>query len=153
MANSVIARRIAPKQSPKRRAVVRRLLRRCSQCVRHAHGLGPAPRNDARFRRLQSGYLLLPVAVAIALIGVIAFLISSESAIETNMAAGELQAARAEYVDPDGADRIVLDGTALDDGDKVSSGGNPGEFICMLNDSTAGWTTLGRAGIWSDGGA
>jgi len=46
----------------------------------------------------QSGYLLLPVAVAIALIGVIAFLISSESAIEVDMTANELEAARAEYV-------------------------------------------------------
>jgi type II secretory pathway pseudopilin PulG len=49
-------------------------------------------------RRKQAGYLLLPVAVAIALIGVIAFLISSQSAIEVNLTAGELEAARAEYV-------------------------------------------------------
>ena len=49
-------------------------------------------------RGKQSGYLLLPVAVAIALIGVIAFLISSESAIEVEFAAGELDTARAEYV-------------------------------------------------------
>ena len=52
----------------------------------------------SNFRRSQSGYLLLPVAVAIALIGVIAFLISSESAMEVELTAGELQTARAEYV-------------------------------------------------------
>ncbi len=46
----------------------------------------------------QSGYLLLPVAIAIALIGVIAFLISRQSAIEVELAAGELDTARAEYV-------------------------------------------------------
>ena len=46
----------------------------------------------------QNGYLLLPVAVAIALIVVIAFLISSESAIEVDMTAGEIEAARAQYV-------------------------------------------------------
>jgi hypothetical protein len=46
----------------------------------------------------QSGYLLLPVAVAIALIGVIGFMISSQSAIEVELAAGELETARAGYV-------------------------------------------------------
>ncbi len=46
----------------------------------------------------QRGYLLLPVAVAIALIGVVAFLISRQSAIEVELAAGELETTRAEYV-------------------------------------------------------
>ena len=60
--------------------------------------MDPGLRRDDGGWGKQSGYLLLPVAVAIALIGVIAFLISSESAIEVNMTAGELQAARADYV-------------------------------------------------------
>ncbi len=60
-----------------------------SRLLRRARNDGPGK---------QSGYLLLPVAVAIALIGVIAFLISSQSAIEVELTAGELDAARAEYV-------------------------------------------------------
>ncbi len=63
-----------------------------------------ATRQDSRLRGndgscgKQSGYLLLPVAIAIALIGVIAFLISSESAIETSLAERELETSRARYV-------------------------------------------------------
>ncbi len=62
---------------------------------------GMAP-NDALIRHCrsgrQTGYLLLPVAVAIALIGVIAFLISRQSAIEVDLTTGEFNTARAEYV-------------------------------------------------------
>ncbi len=46
----------------------------------------------------QGGYVLLPVAIAIALIGVLAFLIASESAIEVNATSGEFEAVRADYV-------------------------------------------------------
>ena len=47
-----------------------------------------APQQDSRLRgnddgpTKQSGYVLLPVAIAIALIGMVAFLTSSESAID-----------------------------------------------------------------------
>ncbi len=46
----------------------------------------------------QSGYVLLPVAIAIALIGVLAFLIANESAVEVNATSSEFEAVRADYV-------------------------------------------------------
>ncbi|MBW2417279.1 MAG: hypothetical protein JRH19_01965, partial [Deltaproteobacteria bacterium] len=50
---------------------------------------------------------------------------------------------------PDASDRIVLDGTAAGNGDPVTSAGSAGDFICVLNGSTAGWTTLGGSGVWT----
>lgn len=60
--------------------------------------------------------------------------------------------AAAVHVDANASDRIRLNGTALDDGDKVSSASAAGDFICLIGDSADGWTTLGRSGTWTDGG-
>ncbi len=46
----------------------------------------------------QSGYILLPVVLAITLVAVIAYLMSYESATETNIVGSELQADQAQYV-------------------------------------------------------
>ena len=59
--------------------------------------------------------------------------------------------AAAVHVDVNASDRTRLDGTALADGDKVTSASAAGDFICMVGDSAAGWTTLGRSGTWTDG--
>ena len=57
-------------------------------------------------------------------------------------------------VDSNASDRIILDGTALDDGDTIeNTSAAAGDFICIFGDSTAGWTTLGYSGTWADGGA
>ena len=56
------------------------------------------------------------------------------------------------HVDVNASDRIVLDGTALDDGDKITSPGTAGAFVSLVNDTSAGWRTLGRFGIFVDGG-
>uniref|UniRef100_A0A6H1ZAS6 Uncharacterized protein n=1 Tax=viral metagenome TaxID=1070528 RepID=A0A6H1ZAS6_9ZZZZ len=60
--------------------------------------------------------------------------------------------AAAVRVDVDAADRIVLNGLALDDGDCILSASVAGNFICLIVDSVAGWTTLGRSGAWTDDG-
>jgi len=60
--------------------------------------------------------------------------------------------ANAVSVDANAADRIVLDGTALDDGDKITSASGAGDFIVLWADSAVGWRTLGRSGTWTDGG-
>lgn len=59
--------------------------------------------------------------------------------------------AAAVYVDPNAADRIVLDGTALDDGDKLDSASAAGDMVTLHADSADGWTTVGRSGTWTDG--
>ena len=59
--------------------------------------------------------------------------------------------ASAVHVDPNNSDRIVLNGVALDDGDKITSESQAGDFIVLHNDTDAGWRTLGRSGIWTDG--
>ena len=57
------------------------------------------------------------------------------------------------HVDANASDRIVLDGTALDDGDKITSPGTAGAYVYLVNDTAAGWRVMGRYGIWTDGGA
>lgn len=57
------------------------------------------------------------------------------------------------HVDPNASDRIRLNGSALTDGNKVSSGGEAGNYIALHNDSADGWTVVGRSGYWFDGGA
>ena len=44
-----------------------------------------------------SGYILLPVAIAIALIGILAFYSANQSAVETNLTAGEFEAMQADF--------------------------------------------------------
>ena len=57
------------------------------------------------------------------------------------------------HVDANASDRIVLDGTALDDGDKITSPGTAGAYVYLVNDTAAGWRVMGRYGVWTDGGA
>lgn len=57
------------------------------------------------------------------------------------------------HVDANANDRIVLDGTALDDGDKVTCDAVAGNWIVLFNDTNVGWRTLGKQGVWVDGGA
>ena len=61
--------------------------------------------------------------------------------------------AAAVSVDPNPSDRIILNGTALTGGNKVTSASGAGDFIFLFADSANGWTTLGRSGLWTDGGA
>ena len=56
-------------------------------------------------------------------------------------------------VDTNASDRIVLDGTALDDGDKVTCDAVAGNWIVLFNDTNVGWRTVGKQGVWTDGGA
>lgn len=52
-----------------------------------------------------------------------------------------------------GSDRIILDGVALDDGDKITSSGVINESITLYGESADGWRTYGKNGTWVDGGA
>jgi hypothetical protein len=56
-------------------------------------------------------------------------------------------------IDPYANDRIVLNGVALADGNKIVSNGDIGNYVALHKDSTNGWTIIGRSGLWSDGGA
>jgi len=56
------------------------------------------------------------------------------------------------HVDANAADRIVLDGVALDDGDKITSPGTAGAYVYLVNDTAVGWRVIGRYGTWTDGG-
>ena len=56
------------------------------------------------------------------------------------------------HVDANAADRIVLDGVALDDGDKITSPGTAGAYVYLVNDTADGWRVIGRFGAWTDGG-
>ena len=60
--------------------------------------------------------------------------------------------ANAVHVDPNASDRIVLDGTALSDGHKLTSASAAGDFITVVKDGAAGLKTIGRSGTWTDGG-
>ena len=61
--------------------------------------------------------------------------------------------AAAVSVDANANDRIVLSGTALDDGDKITNDSTAGSFVELYCDTTAGWRTLNIGGTWIDGGA
>jgi hypothetical protein len=56
-------------------------------------------------------------------------------------------------LDPDAADRIILNGVALDDGDKITSDGAAGATVTLHKDSANGWTVIGGSIGWIDGGA
>jgi hypothetical protein len=55
-------------------------------------------------------------------------------------------------VNPDTADTILLDGTALSAGDSIisSATGDNGDFVCLLAIDGTTWITLGRSGTWTD---
>ena len=59
--------------------------------------------------------------------------------------------AAAIHVDPNAADRLILDGIVLSDGDKATSASGAGNQITLFGDSVAGWTSIGTIGAWSDG--
>ena len=56
-------------------------------------------------------------------------------------------------IDPNAADRIILAGVALNDGNKINTGGAAGDFMCLICDGAAGWIAGpgGRSGTWTDG--
>ncbi len=53
-------------------------------------------------------------------------------------------------VDPNASDRIVLLGSAKSDGEYIKSESAAGDFVCLIGDSAAGWTTLGMSGAWTE---
>lgn len=63
-------------------------------------------------------------------------------------------AAQTVHVKAGSSDKITLHGTALDDGDKVSSAGAAGNMIeIAANSAGTDWETGVFSGAWSDGGA
>jgi len=57
-------------------------------------------------------------------------------------------------VDPvDGTDTIYLNGTSVGAGDAIDSPGAVGDFICLMAIDATRWVTVGRSGVWIDGGA
>jgi hypothetical protein len=57
-------------------------------------------------------------------------------------------------VDPvDGTDEIYLNGTSVGAGDAIDSPGAVGDFICLMAIDDTRWVTVGRSGVWIDGGA
>ena len=58
-------------------------------------------------------------------------------------------------IDPNANDGIVLEGASrLTDGNTIeNTSAAAGDFVCLIGDSAAGWTTLGINGTWADGGA
>jgi hypothetical protein len=55
-------------------------------------------------------------------------------------------------VDANTGDVIYLNGTALDAGDSIDSPGAVGNFICLMAIDATRWITMGRSGVWIDGG-
>ena len=68
-------------------------------------------------------------------------------------------AAETAILEIDDADKINLNGTALAAGNVIDSAGGAGDFITLIavtdadGSGTDGWRTLGRSGVWTDGGA
>lgn len=56
-------------------------------------------------------------------------------------------------IDANAADLIILDGTALDDGDSVDSAGDAGDVIDLHYYPATGWYGVSITGTWADGGA
>ena len=57
-------------------------------------------------------------------------------------------------IDPfDGTDTIYLDGVTVGAGDAIDSPGAVGNFIVLLGLDNTRWITIGRSGVWVDGGA
>ena len=56
-------------------------------------------------------------------------------------------------IDPvDGTDTIYLNGTSVGAGDAIDSPGNVGDFISLMAIDDTRWVTVGRSGVWLDGG-
>jgi hypothetical protein len=57
-------------------------------------------------------------------------------------------------IDPvDGADTIYLDGASVGAGDAIDSPGAVGNYIALMAIDGTRWITLGRSGVFVDGGA
>ena len=54
-------------------------------------------------------------------------------------------------IDPNASDKIWLDGTALDDGDKITNGSSAGDIAVLTYKSADGWHAATNS--WTDGGA
>jgi hypothetical protein len=52
-------------------------------------------------------------------------------------------------VDPNDADRLILDGVAKADGVSITSPGGLANIITLYGDSVNGWTVISRGGTWS----
>ena len=61
-------------------------------------------------------------------------------------------AAVAVSVDPNASDKIYLDGTALDDGDKITNSSTAGDVVMLAYYDATGWYAV-TDGNWTDGGA
>jgi hypothetical protein len=64
--------------------------------------------------------------------------------------------ATAVSVDTNASDRMYLDGTALDDGDKATNTSTTGDMIVCTYESAAGWYCASGSpdgDHWTDGGA
>lgn len=55
-------------------------------------------------------------------------------------------------VDPNASDLILLDGTALDDGDKLTNSSTSGDTVTLAYYDATGWYAI-TDGNWTDGGA
>jgi len=59
-------------------------------------------------------------------------------------------------VDTNASDRMLLDGVALDDGDKATNTSTTGDTLYCVGESADGWSCLSISaggGVWTDGGA
>jgi hypothetical protein len=56
------------------------------------------------------------------------------------------------HIDPDAADRLVLNGVAFADGEKMSCDAVAGNSATLIIDSVAGYRVLGTTGVWVNGG-
>lgn len=56
-------------------------------------------------------------------------------------------------IDANASDLIILDGTALDDGDSIDSAGAAGDVVDLHYYDSTGWFAVSISGTWVDGGA
>jgi hypothetical protein len=59
--------------------------------------------------------------------------------------------ANAVSIDVNASDHWVLNGTALSNGDKITSASGAGNFACFVCGAANTWYTLGLSGTWTDG--
>jgi hypothetical protein len=65
-----------------------------------------------------------------------------------NCCFGTADIVRAITLDPNGSEKILVDGTSAGDGVAIASDAAVGQFICLLGISDTEWLSLGRAGTW-----